>query len=71
VRGVIAPAFTPTDQLSANFVLSTTDWAFAVNAPNTKADKIIDFFIIKCFLNCDVLHAKSLEMFLCVPCLTF
>ena len=38
---------------------------------NIKADKIIDFFIIKCFLNCDVLHAKSLEMFLCVPCLTF
>ena len=36
-------------KLSVNFVPSTTDWAFAVNAPNTKANKIIDFFIIKCF----------------------
>ena len=51
---MIAPAFTSTDQLSVNFVPSTTDWAFAVNAPNTKANKIIDF-----------LSGISMEIYLC------
>ena len=61
VRGVTAPAFSSTDQLSVNFVPSTTDWAFAVNPPNTKANRIIDFLII-ISLKYYVLPAKSLDM---------
>ena len=45
-----------------SFVPSTTDWAFAVKPPNIKANKIIDFLIFISF-KCNVLPAKSLEMY--------
>ena len=55
MRGVTAPAFTPTDQLSINFVPSTTDWAFTINVPKVKTNKIANLN------NSHKIHENGLE----------